>query len=72
MRQAAVTLNAIAVRSIHAAMVRARLTVKLAYRDPSIAAWLVWSMRGTPLAKNDYKTFNRARRVLQRAGRSRI
>lgn len=43
-----------------------------AFRDVRIAAWLVWSMRGTPLAKEDFKSFNRARRVMQRAGRVKV
>lgn len=43
-----------------------------AYTDPRIAAWLVWSMRGTQDARMNRKTFNRARRVLQRAGLIRV
>ena len=63
------TLSAFAHRTIANTMRREWLSVEAAFRDPRIAAWLVWSMRGKPEAKTDHKTFNRARRVLQRAGR---
>lgn len=49
-----------------------QISTERAYRDPRIAAWLVWSMRKTPLCKEDHKTFNRARRALQRAGFVRV
>lgn len=66
------TLNAVACRAIVYAMRRENMSVERAFNDARIAAWLVWSMRGKPVAKEDYKAFNRARRVLQRAGRIRV
>ena len=51
---------------------RERMTRVDVDRDRRIAAWLVWSMRGKQDAIDHRKTFNRARRVLQRAGMKRV
>lgn len=62
------TVNQFARAAIRNTMQRECMTVYRAEHDPRIAAWLVWSMRNTSQAKEDFKTFNRARRTLQRAG----
>ncbi|MBJ6938331.1 hypothetical protein JG659_19450, partial [Vibrio cholerae] len=53
-------LNTFACSAIHRHIVRYCPSQAAIDRDPKLAAWLVWSMRGTPAAKTDHETFNRA------------
>jgi hypothetical protein len=67
-----VTLNQFANRTIHAEIMRRCMTRPQIDRCTRIAAWLVWSMRRTSTAQQHKEQFNRARRVMQRAGKSRV
>lgn len=66
------TLNTFAHRALRAHVMHIWITQAAVDNDPRVQAWLVWSMRGTPAAREDHKTFNHARRVLQRSGRTSI
>lgn len=65
------TLNSFAVTAIQNAFNRESGLERRRWHDPRIAAWIVWSVRDN-VPEEEIKTYNRARRVLQRYGIKKI